>query len=132
PYFWDLPYNQSQKLFLDHPDPIHREFLRAGAARVILAVRPGYEDELVSLLDKGELGRLDVGHRFKKILDQVKAKNSEYAAQANVPAPVVPGQPQATPPNTGALIGTWYDYTPTGALDISVVTEPVQTTFDHS
>jgi hypothetical protein len=61
--------NQRLKLFLDHPDPTHREFLRAGAARVVRAVRPGYEEERVSLLDQGQLGLLDAGNRFKKVID---------------------------------------------------------------
>ena len=32
PYFWDTIWEQDDRLFLNHPDLIHREFLRAGAA----------------------------------------------------------------------------------------------------
>lgn len=44
PYFWDTYPEQRVKLFMDHPDPLRREFLRAGAARVVLAIQPGFEE----------------------------------------------------------------------------------------
>jgi hypothetical protein len=46
PYFWARkslwPYLQQ----IDDPDPIHAAFLRAGAARVWIPVRPGYEGDV--------------------------------------------------------------------------------------
>jgi hypothetical protein len=116
PYFWDAPGVHDFKQNFDHPDPIHREFIRAGAARVVLAIRPGFEEQLVSLLEKGHLGSLPHGDRFQKVVEDVQKANDKYAETAAGDDDENPGVP-------GKLIGTWHDYTPTGALDISVVTD---------
>jgi len=119
PYFWDSLWHESEKIFLDHPDPIHREFLRAGAARVILAIQPGFEDQVVSLLDQGQLGELPDQGRFQEALDYVKAANEKYAETTKG------GEPEEDPREPGILIGTWTDYTPTSALDIETTVMPV-------
>ncbi len=49
PYFWDTVKNWPFKRFLMHPDPIHREFLRSGAMRVVLTIRPGFEESFARL-----------------------------------------------------------------------------------
>ena len=54
PYFWDAVENWPFKRFLMHPDPVHREFLRAGAARVVLTIRPGYEDAFMLVTQTGD------------------------------------------------------------------------------
>jgi hypothetical protein len=54
PYFWDAYENWQFKRFLVHPDPVHREFLRGGAARVVLTVRPGYEDAFTRFVLTGD------------------------------------------------------------------------------
>ena len=54
PYFWDYVRNWPFKRFLLHPDPVHREFLRAGCARVVLPVRPGFETSFAMLLETGD------------------------------------------------------------------------------
>lgn len=51
PYFWDHAQNWPFKRFLVHPDPVHREFLRSGCARVVLTVRPGFELAFAYLLE---------------------------------------------------------------------------------
>jgi len=51
PYFWDLIQNWPFKKFLYHPDSDHRVFLRAGCARVVLTVRPGFETAFANLVD---------------------------------------------------------------------------------
>ena len=119
PYFWDSLWHESEKIFLDHPDALHREFLRAGAARVILAIQPGFEDQVVSLLDQGQLGSLRDPGRFQEALDYVKAANEEYTQTT------VGGEPEEDPKEPGILIGTWTDYTPTSALDIETTLMPV-------
>ncbi len=53
PYFWDTPKNHDFKTFLWHPDQLHRAFLRAGAARVVLTIRPGFEKDFSLLVDTG-------------------------------------------------------------------------------
>lgn len=112
PYFWDTPKHEHEKLFLNHPDPVHREFLRAGAARVILAIKPGFENEVVSLLDQGQLGAVQVPSRFRKAIDDVVSANADYKESASE---VEANQDLEEP---GVLIGTWTDYTPVSALDI--------------
>jgi hypothetical protein len=54
PYFWDHAYNWPFKQFLVHPDPVHREFLRSGCARVVLTIRPGFETAFATLLNTGD------------------------------------------------------------------------------
>lgn len=54
PYFWDRAENSDFKRFLMHPDPTHREFLRAGCARVVLPVRPGFETSFAMLMETGD------------------------------------------------------------------------------
>lgn len=54
PYFWDHAGNWPFKRFLVHPDPVHREFLRSGCARVVLTVRPGFELAFAYLLETGD------------------------------------------------------------------------------
>ena len=51
PYFWDVPINWDLKKWLQHPDPLHKEFLRSGSARVVLTIRPGFEDSFVELME---------------------------------------------------------------------------------
>jgi hypothetical protein len=114
PYFWDTYPHQSEKLFLDHPDPIHREFLRAGSARVIIAIEPGFEDQVVSLLDQGQLGSLTPKSRFAKVIKDVQDANAAYDKTTQG------GGPSEDPKQPGILIGSWTDYTPSSALDIEV------------
>jgi hypothetical protein len=54
PYFWDRLENWEFKRFLMHPDSIHRDFLRAGCTRVVLPVRPGFEESFAMLMETGD------------------------------------------------------------------------------
>jgi hypothetical protein len=119
PYFWDSLWHEQEKIFLDHPDAIHREFLRAGAARMILAIQPGFEDQVVSLLDQGQFGNLPDPGRFQKAIDYVNATNADLAKTA------AGGGPSEDPKEPGILIGSWTDFTPTSALDIETTVMPV-------
>ena len=123
PYFWDSPKNWDLKRFLDHPDALHRTFLRAGSARVVLTIRPGFEESFTALIETGAFGELSPDHPYRKITDEIKS-----FAQTNYP-----GIPPANLENSnndgevvekeqGILIGRWYEYTPTSALDISIDT----------
>ncbi len=62
PYFWSDPNKEVDssdqqepywefKKYLDHPDPMHRAFLKAGAARVVIPVRPGFEDAFLAFVN---------------------------------------------------------------------------------
>ncbi len=120
PYFWDTLSNQQEKLLLNHPDPLHRDFLRAGAARVILAIQPGYEEDVISLLQQGQIGSLGQDTAFAKVASDVQAANAAYDATTK-PS----GDDSDDPRQPGVLIGSWHDYTPTAALDIDVARFPV-------
>jgi hypothetical protein len=47
PYFWGRKPLWVQTLAIDDPDPIFTNFLRAGAARVLVPTRPGFEKTVV-------------------------------------------------------------------------------------
>ncbi len=55
PYFWDKNDKWEFKKFLYHPDARHRTFLRSGAARVVLTIRPGFEKSFTQLVESGAL-----------------------------------------------------------------------------
>jgi hypothetical protein len=42
-----------EKLLFEHPDPTHRDFLRAGYIRVVIPVRPGFEEDFTTLVETG-------------------------------------------------------------------------------
>ncbi len=119
PYFWDTIWNEPEKSFLQHPDALRREFLRAGAARVILAIEPGFEEQVVSLLDQGQLGKLPGENRFQDAIDYVTGANADYQKTAGG------GGASEDPKEPGVLIGSWTDYTPSSALDIQTTLMPV-------
>lgn len=55
PYFWSAPNEWRQKLKLQHPDSTHEAFLKAGSARVVLPIRPGFEEKFLWFLKNGKL-----------------------------------------------------------------------------
>lgn len=55
PYFWGRKSRWYERVLLDDNDGLFGEFLRAGAARVVLAVRPGFEQAVAHYLESGEL-----------------------------------------------------------------------------
>jgi hypothetical protein len=126
PYFWDRPDQHAAKLYLHHPDAFHREFLRAGAARIVLAIKPGREREVVTLLDQGQLGALASSSRFIPLIDAVQATEAEFRKRAAAAtAPPAPGDDDddddaTDQPSYGVLIGQWQEWTPTSALDMEV------------
>ncbi|MEK6227569.1 MAG: hypothetical protein AABM40_14910, partial [Chloroflexota bacterium] len=55
PYFWGRKYNWPNRALLQDVDPLFADFIRAGSARVVLAVRPGFEHAIAHFLDTGEI-----------------------------------------------------------------------------
>lgn len=55
PYYWGRKGNWLNRSQLQDVDPQFAEFLRAGAARVVLPVRPGFETTVAHFLDTGEI-----------------------------------------------------------------------------
>jgi hypothetical protein len=120
PYFWDHPRNHALKRFLNHPDSLHRAFLRGGAARVVLTVRPGFEESFTRLYETGTLDDdLEADHPYVTIAKEIAA----YAATNYPGIPPDNSDPEAVDAaERGVQIGQWFEYTPVSALDISVNT----------
>ena len=123
PYFWDTPRNHGLKRFLQHPDSLHRSFLRGGAARVVLTVRPGFEESFTRLFETGTFDA-DLGeHPYLAIAAEIRT-----FAETHYPG--IPGATDAEEPDPeavdaaerGELIARWYEYMPVSALDITVNT----------
>ncbi|MFJ9696352.1 hypothetical protein [Kitasatospora sp. NPDC101183] len=55
PYFWGRSLTWHDKAVSDNPDPLFAEFLKAGAARVVIPVRPQLEGDLRYFLMTGQL-----------------------------------------------------------------------------
>jgi hypothetical protein len=55
PYFWGWKQAWNKRMLLDDTDPHFAEFLRAGAARVVFPVRPGFEEAVLHYLETGEI-----------------------------------------------------------------------------
>lgn len=55
PYFWGWKPAWAKHMLLDDVDPLFADFLRAGAARVVFPVRPGFEAAVVHYLETGEI-----------------------------------------------------------------------------
>jgi hypothetical protein len=87
PYFWDDNQLWDFKKFLYHPDSTHRTFLRSGAARVVLTIRPGFEASFTSLIESGSFGALPGPHPYVTIAQEIQNfANTNY-----------PGFPPANP-----------------------------------
>lgn len=55
PYFWGWKPGWRNRMLLDDVDAEFADFLRAGAARVVFPVRPGFESAVVHYLETGEI-----------------------------------------------------------------------------
>lgn len=55
PYFWGRYPNWYERILLDDTDTTFAEFLKAGAARVVFPVRPGFQAAIINFLDSGEI-----------------------------------------------------------------------------
>jgi hypothetical protein len=123
PYFWDSPRNWKLKSALEHPDPLHRNFLRAGSARVVLTVRPGFEDAFAAMMEQGAFGQLPTDHPYVTIAQEIQAYAATHYPDIPSPPPEEEGSEEAVADaERGELIGHWYEFTPTSAMDIAVDT----------
>jgi hypothetical protein len=109
PYFWTDSARWDFKQSLYHSDFVHRSFLRAGAARVVLTIRPGFEEQFLSYVETLDYEKiLPEGHPYITVAEEMKAM-----AQTNYPyTPSANAQPKEN------LVDFWYEFTPTGALDV--------------
>jgi hypothetical protein len=91
PYFWDVPAAWDFVRRFHHPDPTREAFLRAGCARVVLTIRPGWEADFFSFIENGELGKtLTKTHPYMTIGEEMKAY-----ADTNYPG-VPPANPESS------------------------------------
>ncbi|MCU1556129.1 MAG: uncharacterized protein JWN09_124 [Microbacteriaceae bacterium] len=88
PYFWDVPKDWDFNRTIEHPDLERQQFVRAGSARVVLTVRPGFEESFAQFVDGGSFGEvLPPGHPYVTIGQEIAAySNTNY-----------PGIPPANP-----------------------------------
>jgi hypothetical protein len=114
PYFWSHPGRWELKKYLDHPDAMHRAFLKAGSARVVLTIRPGFERAFVSFLETGKFDGVPEDHPYMKIAEEVQSY-----ARINYPGIPPANAEEADVIERGKRIGTWYEHTPTSAMDIA-------------
>lgn len=110
PYFWTNHDRWHFKQQLQHVDDQHWQFLRAGAARVVLTIRPGFEEAWMQFADTGEIALVEEGSTpYWPIAQEVKARAQQYEEHA-----AASGQLQYP----GELMDTWQEFTPTDALDV--------------
>jgi hypothetical protein len=55
PYHWARPETWFDRALLDHDDPLFADFLRAGEARTVIPVRPGFETDVWYYLITGQI-----------------------------------------------------------------------------
>jgi len=55
PYFWGRKNQWLQKVMFEDRDPQFTEFLKAGAARTLVSVRPGFEKAIIHFMETGEI-----------------------------------------------------------------------------
>jgi len=109
PYFWAEQSRWDLKQSLRHADDTHLEFLRSGAARVVITIRPGFETAWLRLADTGNLALADPAGDvpYLPIAQQVKQAAQTYQPHEEGVQPL--DQP-------GLLIDSWTEWTPTAAL----------------
>jgi hypothetical protein len=110
PYFWSEPTRWNFKQSLAHADSTHLEFLRSGAARVVVTIRPGFEKSWLNLVASGDLALAEgPAAPYLRIAEQIKAASEQYQ-------PRTAGVQNLDEP--GLLIDEWREWVPTGAIDV--------------
>lgn len=81
PYFWGTKFFWMFKMGIDEVDPHFKDFLKAGAARVTVPVRPGFEKAVAHYLETGELWNgsdpLDItSDTYFPIMQEIQARDA--------------------------------------------------------
>lgn len=87
PYFWTDKNLWEFKQSLYHTDYVHRSFLRAGAARVVLTIRRGYEKDFLSYMEGSFNELLGSTHPYMTAVQELEAMAKTkypYTQDANV------------------------------------------------
>jgi hypothetical protein len=107
PYFWTHEKRWEAKDDIRHPDFVHQTFLRGGAARAVLTIRPGFELDFCAYVKNAALNMpLPANHPYVTVVEELKA-----LAQTSYPY-----TPAANPPDPANIVDTWYEFTPTGGM----------------
>ena len=108
PYFWGRRNAWRLRMSLTHDDARHAEFLRSGAARVIVPATPGYEARILSYLesdpDEDELIRISEpvpdepppGSEFEDLWLELLVLRNEQLALGSGTLTVANGSPNVT------------------------------------
>lgn len=106
-YFWDVPVAWENIRDIKHPDSTRQAFLRAGAARVVLTVRKGWEYDWVNFVEFGvgstglQLQGPPPQHPYLTIAQEIRDYDS-----TNYPG-IPPANPGGTsPPDDGYYAST--------------------------
>jgi hypothetical protein len=80
PYYWARPLRWQELLLTQDADPQFEAFLKAGAARVVVPVRPGFEAALAHYHETGDVWMGEeipdmYGDHYLSIIEEIKAAN---------------------------------------------------------
>jgi hypothetical protein len=81
PYYWGRPARWEEMLLTQDADPQFEAFLKAGAARVVVPARPGFEAALAHFQETGDVWMGEeipdmFGDLYVSIIDEIKAANA--------------------------------------------------------
>ncbi len=121
PYYWGRKINWPQRALFEDDDPGFAEFLKAGSARVVVPVRPGFEAALAHFMDTGEIwDGADpptlTSPLYVSIIDEIKERTQAPGDEvpqgdpwdARVPTTLVRLRPDGSLPTwTKQPDGTW-------------------------
>ncbi len=93
PYFWGRKNHWIDKMSIDDSDQQFADFLRAGAARALLPVRPGFERALIFFINSGTIPSKDdldniTSPLYVPVLEEIKEVENGLSME---PVPV--GEP---------------------------------------
>lgn len=81
PYFWGRQAKWGELVLVQDTDPQFEAFLKAGAARVVIPVRPGFEGVIAHYQETGDIWMGEeipdmFSDYYVSIIDEIKARNS--------------------------------------------------------
>lgn len=121
PYFWGRKNHWIDKLGIDDSDQQFADFLRAGAARALLPVRPGFERALIFFLNSGTIPSKDdldniTSPLYVPVLEEIKEVENGMSMdpvpvgdpwEVRLPTTLVVLRKDDTLPEWGEVDGKW-------------------------
>ena len=109
PYFWQ---DIETAFDIEHSDSLRRDFLRAGWARVIVPIRPLYEEKVLAYSYSGDPDELIPSATMRSVAEQImNAHKTTYAYEKS---------PEGITREKYKVMATWHEYTPTDAMDMTI------------